>query len=1310
MKVKFGRLLSVLLCLALLFGSLSVFTLEVAAVEIIKPTGVFQSTVKQDGWWIWLRVGDNLPETKLYGQDVVPVTLTDIDGKVRAQSANNTTFACFQYDADVNGKYLIVRMYGGRNQFALYNQPQEGDQLTISAGTYYASTDSSSITLERDVVLYFLNGNWKMGYKIDETAEQFHGLNTVTWANQPTQIYSSFLQESNLTDAKDSWDRNRFLPADYESGAFVNGTRFDLGIGMPAQSSANAMGLWITGFGTAEIGTQVVVRGSFYSLQTGETLTFKTPVIFTYEGPAEESGHIWSTFWYQETYSGSLTLAGAELAGGNAAQLWLKGDDALRAYEIPEENNWEFKLRANNEQSGVFINGVRVSANLLKYHNEHNYWFTDGFTAVKDGDRMEIKGSFENAEREIEVTIKHTEFVWNASREKWENRYTGYLDNYRSQVPDTATPNGIYLHGYNGTEDLFRYGYEDGKWGYTKLLAADGDENGAFLNGVKIEVGFEQYSYNDQYYYMKNIPTPAAGDVLTIKGEFYDAAYAARVTFEESRFIWMGDHWIDDYTNYAQYTGTLTRVNAETPSSGNYYIYLTGDHNANRFKVGGNGVWDRPMKALDGDESGVFLNGVKIDSTIKKINDGLNTWYVDMEGFAANPGDVVVIKGAFTQKELHSTMNFEKCKFMWTGSEWVDYTSSDSDTFFNAFYNGGEMQTTLSANYIDGRWTLGFFIAEAMNAAALGETYAYFPAALSNGEIGKLEFAPQTISACGYGTATLTGVPAPAELTDGFTVTISGNADGTKGNTFNLTKDFRMIWDAAAQSWVMDWIEYSGTLTREDAENSNGTQVNHYIYLRGDADAGVYKVGGDNIWSKPFVAADGDQNGVFLNGVKQSGIIKKTHDSNNSWFAEGFSANVGDVVTIKGVFYSEDSKAKMTFQECSFKWLGQTWINNVDIAFVDTTVIGFDEATNRNDTRWQMYLDVSNLLPGAAWTDRDLYTVTVAIDGTPWSIQAKNAGGNGLYFEIPEGAFSADGEHTIVLKAGEYVSAGFAHGFRLTADFTLYVNAYGASTAGYITPSTTVKPTLLFDPNGANNSIAGFESMLSEPDGAPYNGDWSVATYGYNGVGDVGTFFFGPNGYWLDGELQSGTAVMKKLSASAYYIDLGAIQSNIQVGTILKVQGLFRDNSGYFVDFAPSAFRWNGDGWESVMLTDVERDINADGFVDVADAVWLEHYLHDRSVMISSTADVDGNGVINADDMVFLRRFILGYVIENANLRLSLPHFAGQATITEASAAPLMTVATTAVAVPCALLTSNAASTASVCKNTVALLPSKKRA
>ena len=660
MKLKF-RILTFVLCIAMLLGSMSVFSIAAEA-EVITPTGVLQYADRDNDWLIWLHNTGTLPSTPgcLYGEGAVPTTLYDADGNVLASSANGNLKGSFLQDGDV---WFCPLIHG---DYPVANAPAKGYVIEMAAGTYSSNQgDGTAITLERSVVLQFDGSDWQLFKGNVNNPVVIDSLTVLPGASQNDHIYAGIATGTPLTYNGD-W-LNRFKPTDPFSGLFFthNGTTTQFypdgnpNQGLPVENYNEGVpgiigSIYLNSFGTAVAGDVVTVKGSWHSDFSGEDLTFENAITFTFDGSA------WTAESVKPEVQGiEIPYLDTQLVQVNGQHLYTAVPD--ESIKLTNGADWTNRFLPYSNDAATYYNGVKTALyeqNGIPYQSSAGklgFWFLMP-AAPAAGDKMSVQGTWYSTTFDEYATFKApVEFTfdgttWNRTSDAitYDHVFSGSFS-----APHDGIPTYFYVNGSESLNNVFF----DGTW-TDRLEPADAN-SGIFLNGVKEIVTNEgkllHLSEGASWFVSWNTAAKA-GDVITIKGDFVSIKYSTKITIDECKFVYDGTNW----SEYAADTTVYNDLTITGPHPTNVDYFLSTK--ASDFPTS----WDHNYAGLT-----VLLNGTAVTAYDFKVP-GADV-YFKMHDVTLKKGDVLVISG---QSDCTNNASVPGIKltaavtYYWDGANW----------------------------------------------------------------------------------------------------------------------------------------------------------------------------------------------------------------------------------------------------------------------------------------------------------------------------------------------------------------------------------------------------------------------------------------------------------------------------------------------------------------------------------------------------------------------------------------------------------------------------------------------------------------
>ena len=577
--------------------------------------------------------------------------------------------------------------------------------------------------------------------------------------------------------------------------------------------------------------------------------------------------------------------------------------------------------------------------------------------------------------------------------------------------------------------------------GVTKQVYPDGNT----AQGMPVENYTAGVSGIGGGIFFNGFGTAVAGDTLTVQGDWYstftgeELRFYAPVTFTFDGSAWTRTSEVPDTTVYSEYTGSFNNKNSQVPNGTSAgQLYLKGSDSLDAYKINSNDDWSQRLYAMDGNENGVFLDGVKVNGApLFKYSDYSNRWFT--EGFAPSAGSILTIKGTFYSKALAVKVHVDECKFLWDGTKWSDYIEYTYHDFAvtgvnQVLYTYESDGTTIKYRHfylnidgtVPGSWDKFLGLQISVNGGEKQDVRVG-----NNGSTSVICFdVHSSLMAADIAvgtTMTLHAGSAPA---------IDGAPNVNATDAIRLTADYTLEWTGTEWVKYVDYTEYTGTLTTVGAEAAGGTSN---IYLKGSDSLAGYGATEITDWQTRMVA-DNEQSGVFLNGVRVNSntAVFKYSGASNGWFAEGFAATTGDVLTIKGNFTCEKTASKITIEESKFVYDGSVWSDYIEYDTITFTG-GVNNSWNAEKVWWDIHYVTNETIPGTAWST--VFTgLTVEIDGVVKSAAIKKASDKTLNVFMNQ-EVSAPVEGTIVtLKAGKGVPSDDSHGISIEQDVQMVWN------------------------------------------------------------------------------------------------------------------------------------------------------------------------------------------------------------------------------------------------------------------------------
>lgn len=286
-------------------------------------------------------------------------------------------------------------------------------------------------------------------------------------------------------------------------------------------------------------------QGVFRDPMDGKTYLF-APITVRYTSGAwvDISGD------YVEKFNGYLRLNKSDWAVSanetNSSIYLLGGDDYLPGFGNTTSDHWSITTAYLTADGGTVLAGDNPLsvAEFQKFNGVNNWYFIKFNEAVAKGTIVTIEGTFKN--NKSQITFEKSQFLWNGSQ--WEE----VLPQGKLTMSGSIGSTGQALYPVGTDSYLTDRTYEEWNDAASRLRAASTNtESGIYLDGVKKDATLIKFKGNSNYYYIEGIAGSTEGQLVTVKGVFYDnwGNGKAVVEIEESTFRYDGEKWVDYVPN-----------------------------------------------------------------------------------------------------------------------------------------------------------------------------------------------------------------------------------------------------------------------------------------------------------------------------------------------------------------------------------------------------------------------------------------------------------------------------------------------------------------------------------------------------------------------------------------------------------------------------------------------------------------------------------------------------------------------------------------------------------------------------------------
>lgn len=590
---------------------------------------------------------------------------------------------------------------------------------------------------------------------------------------------------------------------------------------------------------------------------------------------------------------------------------------------------------------GIYAGADRLAGRLIKY-TDTGYWVEVG--TATEGTEYTVKGLFQDYNGKVIAYLPVT-VTWDG--EKWTEKDLGVLESYESMLEiddfwrDSGT-NAVILHGSDDYIMDASFSSSAGSYqGYNQLTPKTGD-GGIYINDELAEklVLWKLNADHPGVYYITGLNQYSikAGDVVTVKGDFYTNGGKTKITYKERSFIYDTNKYDQGGSGWVNfYESTLEMKNRGWFDGGDYTeqntcIYV---HGIDSYLEDTDAPSDvSHLKAADSDSQIMLGNTVISSYEFFKQYGGQHTgtediWYLN--GFEAQTGDILTIQGTFETEDKKIQIHFAKVQFQWTGTVWKDYEPpKDMNTTLSFYFSVGNSwyDPTLTER--------GWRVYLQPSTALAGNADDGYAVTATNGT----------------DTRTLSLYQANADGTQFYTFIPKTFIDGTKEQTITIKKGlYKAVRGDARQDFginlTQDFVfyvnEYGWTAENEPIkpdfgqqvvfsfdENSSKNSGADGFYLRTNANDPVTP--DSDTWQSrisPLAVTSTTyySGGVWKNGKRTEVELCKL--SEDQYYValkdKGQSATaVGDTYVVKGLFAEKEGRT-IGFYSITVKWNGSGW-------------------------------------------------------------------------------------------------------------------------------------------------------------------------------------------------------------------------------------------------------------------------------------------------------------------------------------------------------------------------------------------------
>ena len=852
-------------------------------------------------------------------------------------------------------------------------------------------------------------------------------------------------------------------------------------------------------------------------------------------------------FVYLKPVSGSVTKADDGNGGWTAVYAWRDG-------------------------VGITLNGESVSNATVKFPGS---MFIDLKKAPTAGDILRVGGTFYNASVATKYVVAESAFEWNG--EKWveyvsdspEVEYTIHNLGALAIHSNGGKANYIYLKRADGGTLPFK-GWEN------PFVLVRGD--GLKVNGEKVAMGEMQSSEAGLYVTFNAVNE---GDVLSISGAFRCDNQLLEYVIAESKFVWNGTTWEPYYTIHD--LGKLAVHNnsngktTNTPSATQLYMKIASgmaipypDSN-----------WNTEFLLEIG--AGWKLNSTDINALVSDLESTNSGLFVNLANANVQVGDVLSVEGTFVCPEegVMAKYVIAESKFTWNGTIWEDYVDYETYTVTKVGSTKDSSATVLYLYSLGGdklpkethsSWNHAYTLVEGSGLTLNG-------AAVPGGDVK---------------------LPGDLYMEIGTTAN-AGDVMTLDGTYVNEEKAVKLVFVNCQLQWNGEkWIEYVAEPEVPDEPEVPEVEYTVYTITKiggwiNENQTFLYSTEGDALpkdkedWSNVYTFEAGSGSGITFNGETiNTTDIKQPGDF---YIGLGRTPVVGDIFTIDGTYYNENTARKIVFVNCTVKFDGTKWVHYVEYTTTELGTLKFQKAENDNKF---FYLQSAGGVT-ISTTDWDAYTlvsgVGVKINDVAVGATVKFPGS--VFIDFATAPTLAVGDKLTI--GGTYVHEKNAVKYVIT-ETTLWYDGTTWSTEAPVQYTTYEIGAVAMHNNGGKANHV----YLKRADGAalPFEG-WENP-------------FVLESGDGLKVNGQKVSIIDMQSSNAGLYVKFNAVN----VGDVISIGGTFRcekQKIEYIIE--ESKFVWGGSFW-AAYLTEVAAEE-----LEVYDVVSLSDVGMGMEVSFSGTVD-----------------------------------------------------------------------------------------
>ena len=940
-------------------------------------------------------------------------------------------------------------------------------------------------------------------------------------------------------------------------------------------------------------GTEAPADGATITAKAGTAVNGDCTAVLHLPEDLTVKYHAATAQWYYLPNAEATVTLELDAASSSATGLYFNGDNA---FATPA---WGTQSTYATPDSGVFINGSRISCTFQNYASGKWYLGDMGDVTFSVGDEMVIKGYFHQNSQNVDTYFEELTLQFDGT--KWR----------LPSEDDDTTHLTITAYSHASTDN--------GQWRIflkaSALPTASAEYQGLTVetNGITITDKNNCFYKTGDYFmivcYGSGTAAPADGATITIRAGVATSRVdpTQKITLDEdftvqyhaARATW----YLVGTTATPLVTTTLSLSGEQTGVSG---IYLNGDN------IYETPAWGNHLSAAD-ITSGVYFNGNFVSGALFQ-NYANGKYYLGSFGTATAAGDTLRICGNFVNKNVGRVVCFTDITFVWTGNRWAEIVIPD------------EADVTLSLNTDNpNASTNGIYLTASDSLPVSGWSSNVLPTWVYGQQNGVLLNGVMTevyLRKFSEGNYYVCLVDKGVSIETGDVVTVQG-AFTYEGYTVQFNT-IDLLWNGS--QWCL--VQTVTPSTLNSGLDFNVTPTDPLAY-NGD-------------WSCNYYFMEG---GVWVNGVFNADVNSRLVKLGASrYYVAAFSAAVGDTVTVDGMI--TDGTNVVRIARTNFLKTESGWTITEADTYDKTLTFSLVPDLSMVDGDLHLTFALSTGIAGQLGT-ATYRGLSIAMGNTVYNPAfTKDEYGN-LVAVIPSANLPI-GDFTAVVKKGVLTADDNAVTMFVNRETSAYVNGYGIGVEDYVTyteDTSTVGSgsvsSVTFTVTDA--TVTGRLTAVGEDSGVFVNGARVKAAVTKSGTTITVNFakaIATGDTVMLTGLWMTGDARLSLASSAAKWdgSDYAAVTGDLTFEKAMSVA-----DSSYLLEgtvtvngeTAQSGTALHKAGKYTVVRTFVDRcvtvslllyregDLNLDNTIDILDVVLQKRYETDNTIDVCNDAATD---------------------------------------------------------------------------------------